>query len=266
MITVTIGKEKYQIPDRWKELSLETYIDLVKVPMPEKLKDFIGAQIQYASAPRKNRKKYDQVMEQLTPDDYNIEFPKYYGELIQAINKTISPEEVDRLNHLQREAIFETALKYLAYTMATGLPLDFIGGQITEYEPDPVSVFYIDGENYHFPKSLRFTGMEVAMAEEKIVTFSEATAAIKAVQELAEHGAESLPTFMAVYCRKKGEEYSEKMVLERSEIFKKVTMDIVWSLFFYTFKLIPKYERDIQLFMKVQEERLLQELSSGITE
>ena len=108
---------------------------------------------------------------------------------------------------------------------------------------------------YYLPSSkLDYFGNEIKMAD---ATFGEVIEAMQ-VQDLdksfVDNNYKVLPYQIAILCRPKGEEYDDQKVAERAELFKNLTMDIVWSVAFFLMRRKLKSLKDSLLFLELQKE------------
>jgi hypothetical protein len=120
-------------------------------------------------------------------------------------------------------------------------------GQIKFYTPKTITKFRIDRQTFRLPHSVQILDQVIPLAEEPLITYSEASDLIKGMN-IGKDNIKRLALFMAIYCRKKGEQYDEKKALEREELMMKVPMSIVWSVFFYTVRRLPDYTMITRLF------------------
>jgi len=253
MIIITIDSKPYHAVYRWEDLSLGKFIELSRIEMPEKLKALYVTSASMNTPDARDKKKaregYKIASEAILPADLRKHFPEYYGKVIGLLSD-IPKEVIDIMDAELRATLYDNYFKGFVMSLVYNSPVDILGGKIIEYNPPEVTSFEIGGEEFFFPESLKIGGDLVPMAHESILSFSEASEIDLAIQDLMDEGVSKFPLFMAVYCRKKNEQYSEGMVLEREPLFNNVTMDIAWSLFFYTGKLITALSRSLALFSR----------------
>ena len=228
MKKVIIGDYVFSMKSDWVDLTLSDFVALCRIKMPEKLSNL------YLNAD--DKEKYSVAFDAITFEDNEKTFPTYYGEVIKLLSN-IPQSIVDLIDKEQREYLFNNHLFHFAFSTITDYPVVLVNGVSELYQPEELTKIKFKGETYLFPESLKINGLDTPMGKEPIVSFTEASSIITSWQKLSEGGAEYAAMIPAIYLRKKGEKYSEDMVMKRKELFKELTMDVIWSLFFYTIKL-----------------------------
>lgn len=235
MIRVKYGEITFNLLDRWSEISLDKFIELADVDIPEKLIQLYTLSAKIAQASKQElsllSSQWDELNKAITYEDNIKIFPEYYGKVISLMSDA-SDEVIDTIEPEAREELYESVLKGFVLSILFVNPVDVVNGKIKPYNPPSVSNFELDGEVYHFPESINIFGKEVRFANEQILSFAEACDIDIANNGLKNEGIKKMGMFMAVYCRKKGEKYKENITLQRKDLFNKVSMDIVWALFF----------------------------------
>jgi hypothetical protein len=222
MLKLVIENRAFTVHHFWKDITLREFIEVSKVPIPEKVKNLYLAS-------KGNDKEYSLLYSSL--DD--SEFFNYYIEVITRISNV--PKKI--LKNTETDIIlnfFDIYLKHIVFTMIFNTPVDFIEGNYVAYVPDMIESVKINGEDYLFPRSMKVNGEQVLMVDEQILSFVEACDLDLTINSLLDGKANGLALFMSIYCRRFGEVYNQKTVLERVDMFKELTMDKVWSLFFCT--------------------------------
>jgi hypothetical protein len=232
MIQIDHEGKQYTGRTEWGDITLAQFIELSKIPIPEKLRAYFIGLGQLSDLPE-SEKAYTDALAAITETDWLKNFPKYYGEVFSVLTD-MPKEAIDTINGETRSEMFERFFRHFIMTLCYDIPMMTEDGKQKEYIAPKMDSFDIEGETFYFPKSLRIMGADVPMAGEDVVTFSEGADIELAIRSLAQEGLEKFPMFMAVYCRKEGEKYSEDVVMSREELFLKTPMDAVWSLFFYT--------------------------------
>lgn len=252
MIDASIGTHKFEVISEWSEMTLRQFIELSTMEIPKKLESIYSINPLLSSPDKKERaeaeKKWMELSISITSEEELKIFPAYYGQVIKCLSN-ISDECLDLLQRQERFNIFTNVLMQFVQSAMFAKPIQMNGDNFEYYEPPEVKSFKIGTDEYFFPKSVDINGSEYLMGEEPIVSFAEASDMEVSIKELEKNGIAGLPLFMAIYCRKQFEKYDETVVLSRQEIFKEVTMDIVWSLFFYTGKLIQESMINLGLFL-----------------
>lgn len=263
MIKLTIEGREYSVPSNWSELTLEKFIEICNTEVPKKLAALYEASTALSETdPAKlelAQARYDQVSSDITEWDLIRRFPAYYGRVMKVFN---IPESVlKRIHHEPRTAFFNQYMSYIVMSIFLQTPVALDNKLATvSYTPPKMDSFILKKKKYLLPESLHLMGEEIPLAEESAVTFAEAADIEVAFSQLREGKAEALPLFCAVYCREPDEVYNEGAVLNRQKEFRKLTMDVVWAVFFCTLELYGKYMNSIHGYLKGVN-RLLQESS-----
>lgn len=252
MTVIEINGTNYQAITAWEELGLSKFVELCNLPMPERLLELFKN--------INDKEKYDQAFDQVTYEDNVKTFPEYFGHVIEILSD-VPRELIDLIDWEQRTAIYYAVFHVFALSSVHSFPLYKPTNEVVPYEPDEKEFFEHEGERYYYPKTLRLSGIEVPLAGESIITFTEASDILKAWREMSERGAEHIALIAAIYCRKKGEEYDETKAMERAVAFANLPMDVYWRLFFCIQKQVLKLASDIQTSitrqMEEKERRLL---------
>jgi len=240
MLTVEIQGKEYKLCDNWSDLTLKTFGELCKIPIPTKLRDRWRAFIEDKEPPTDSHR------------DIIKTYPAYYGKVIKLLSD-IPDSVVNYIEWSVREKLFtEYLLKFSISTIAS----------FPQYEPVHADSFKLNGEEYFLPVSLLYGGKSVPMAKEKIVTFSEASDIEIALQEWGEKGIEAMAQICAVYLRKAGESHSDELVIQRTEQFKELPMSAVWEVFFCIAILGWQYARGIKTYSNEVIRDLLTQLEN----
>lgn len=234
MVTIDINGIEYNAFNKWNEITLKRFILLCNCSMPEKLFNL------YKSV---NDPEQYKIATDLITDADN--FGEYFGKVIkiltdlpEAIISLILPED--------REAIYYRLFHHIALSSVLDYPMDRPDdGQLSLYQPEIGDSFELSGETFLLPKSLRMGDIEIPMAGEPIVTFTEASDIMGAWRQIAEKGSGSIALIAGIYCRKDGEVYSQEVAMDRAKKFEELTMDVYWRLFFCMDRLIRRLVKDM---------------------
>ena len=177
------------------------------------------------------------------------------GKVIELLTD-IPTDIIEYLHGDVRTEMFDSTLRPFVLSLIYSHPIVIKNTEVEMYTPDEVEKFELDGEEYNFPKSLKLYGDIIPMADEKIITFAEAADIDLAIRELRSDGVIRFPLFMGIYCRKEGEEYNEKVALERSELFKKASMSTVWALFFCIDQLTVSLQNYMQKYLRSHVQKI----------
>jgi len=152
----------------------------------------------------------------------------------QLDKKTLEITE-DKLDELQVLKMNRDVFKYL-----TGVNDDYlkkldlesvneavvtVTSLLEEYKPKGINSFEFEGETYFFPKEF--------LRRNTFGDYIEATQ-LDSTIEIMKHGKfDILPEQMAILCRTLHEKYDDEAIPEKTDRFKKLTMDIVWEFSFF---------------------------------
>jgi hypothetical protein len=195
MVTLDIDGKKYEVPTEWKDITLEYWYGWHEI---------IKSHEQKHKAKQKEG-EFDE--ENPFSKISNVEMLKMNRDIFQYITK-IDDATLDRCD-----------VDSIARAM------EFIGQVTQEYEPKALDGFMFEGEKYFFPKE--------AMYDNTFGDYIEATQLDMTIESMKHGVFDVLPEQMAILCRKIGEEYDEDSINEKTERFKKLTMDIVWEFSFF---------------------------------
>jgi len=256
MLSITLQNKEYSIRDKWEEVTLDEFIHLSKLPAPEKLIDLYKIGARMNTGKEKERKKaeqdYDTLTKEFTVEDQYKIFPGYYGKVIKLFSN-IPVKVINKMHRDVRENIFNNHLKQYVLSLFYVAPVDIIGGEITPYsttsEGDKIKV---GREIFYLPESLKLDNEVLPNHRTDILTFSEAASIETVIHELKED-TDKMARFCAVYLRKKGEKYSDEMVLKREPLMRRMNMDSVWRVFFCIMQHSKRSLIYILMFSSTQE-------------
>lgn len=233
MIRIQIGRKKYKGAYLWSDITLEQYITLAGIPIPAKYQNYVLTNERFDYNKKETVDQYMDAIAEFTEEDLTVTFPEFYKRVIKVLTD-IPPEEIKGLEEEQITQIYDYHLRPFVLSLIYNTPVVSLFGKIKEYEAPMMKRIRIGSRIYHFPESVRIQGEDIPLAKEPIITYSEACDLFIKSGGFTREDIASLPLLMAIYCRRKGEPYDERKSLERKDIFRKATMDQVWSLFFYT--------------------------------
>jgi hypothetical protein len=121
---------------------------------------------------------------------------------------------------------------------------DLLSATPMTYTPRNIEKVSFGGKVYRMPASLRIGEGTLPMSAETADNFVEASNILREFGKLKEKGVQHLNYFVAVYLREEGEGYDEKRIAERAELFKDMTMDIYWEVFFCIHRLLARHIND----------------------
>lgn len=243
MITIKINNKRYKGIYLWKDITLQRFCDLAAIPMPEGYEGYILADGKFSVD---TIDQYVQAVSNITEEQINITFPRYYRKVIACL--TNIPEKIiwmlpdDKVNDL-----YEYYFKPFVASLLYHTPVIHFMGQVVAYEPEKIKKVRIGLRTFRLPETVNIFDQEVPLAKEPIITYTEASDLFRGMK-ISKDDVKRLALFMAIYCRKKREKYDERKALERQNLFMKVRMSVVWSVFFYTVRRLQDYTMTIRLF------------------
>lgn len=235
MIKITVGKKRYKGVYRWDELSLKKYIELSEIKRP----DGFDALFLVDSD---NADKYIEVTGKVTDEQLNNTFPNYYRAVIGCL--TNIPDEV-AIPVKEVNEWFECYFKPFVLSLVYKTPVIYYFGKVIGYYPPEIRRFRIGVNYYYLPESVLIMDQVIPLKREPIISYSEASDIFRQINDGAIN---RLSLFMAIYCRKKNEDYTDDKALEREKLFESLPMSTVWAVFFCTLQHLPEYTNSTKLF------------------
>ena len=250
MIRIELDNKWYELPEGWDDLTLQQFIDVCEIGIPDKLQSIWETTAKLGGAEEGKQREvaeaeYNHAFDQITFEDNVKNFPEYYGKVLESISD-IPTDIIDLIHHEPRTDFFDQYIKYIVLSSFTLYPLVNSDKGFIPYEPEGPGYVEILGEKYLMPTTLKLFGEKQELANEPIVSFAEASAIELAWDGLKNKGVNQLPMFCSIYLRKKDEKYIESVAIERVELFKSMSMKEVWTLFFCIAKRGREYQSYIQ--------------------
>lgn len=233
MIRITINKKRFKGVYKWSDISLKNYCDLAAISPPEGYEAFILADGKYDLMDKETVRQYTEVALSIT-DEQLAAFPDYYRKVTACL--TNIPEKI--INKLPDDKIcemYDYYFKPFVLSLIYQIPVIHFMGQIKQYQPESGKYFRLGLRKYYLPKTLCVDNQEYPLGEEPILSYSEVSDLFTGMK-IGRNEVNRLAMFMAIYCRKKNEEYEKVNVLERKEIMMDVHMSTVWAVFFCTLR------------------------------
>jgi len=241
MITIKINRRKYRGVYSWKDITLKQFCALAAIPMPEGYEAYIIADGKFTV---ENIKEYAEEVSKLTDKQIHEEFPAYYREVITCLSNI--PASVV-LTGEQVHELYDFYFKPFVASLIYHIPVISFMGKLRKYQPENIKEFRIGLRRYYLPETVRIMEQDIPLKKETIVAYSEASDIFRGIK-ISRDDVNRLVYFMAIYCRRRKEKYDEKMVLRRKDLFMRVSMSTVWTVFFYTLRQLPDYSTAIRLF------------------
>lgn len=246
MITIRINNKKYKGVYGWYDISLKLFSEIAMIEMPPKYEAFVLAKGKIDTVDKSSIDYFIKIASEITDKELNNDFPAYYRRIIKCL--TNIPESV--LNDVSNDDITDLYGKYFEIFITSliyHVPVDQMFGRVVEYTPPYPGSFNVGSQKFYLPITVRIMDQDIPLADEPIISYTEAGDIFRNMR-ISKDDVKRLALFMAIYCRKRGEKYDEKTVLERSDLFMNVKMSIVWSVFFYIVRRTPGATLIIRLF------------------
>ena len=171
------------------------------------------------------------------------------GNLIEAEHSTVEVLKMNKEIFMYLTGIKERQMNNLDLD-SVNVAINTFAGTLEEYKPKGIQKFELDGETYYFPKEF--------LKRNTFGDYIEATH-LESTIKIMKHGKfDVLPEQMAILCRAAGEEYDDDIIPEKTEKFKKLTMDIVWEFSFFLTMQSVKLTKTFQMFLGKTEEEVEQ--------
>ena len=171
------------------------------------------------------------------------------GNLIEAEHSTVEVLKMNKEIFMYLTGFKERQMNNLDLD-SVNVAINTFAGTLEEYKPKGIQKFELDGETYYFPKEF--------LKRNTFGDYIEATH-LESTIKIMKHGKfDVLPEQMAILCRAAGEEYDDDIIPEKTEKFKKLTMDIVWEFSFFLTMQSVKLTRTFQMFLGKTEEEVEQ--------
>ena len=171
------------------------------------------------------------------------------GNIIEAEHSTVEVLKMNKEIFMYLTGFKERQMNNLDLD-SVNVAINTFAGTLEEYKPKGIQKFELDGETYYFPKEF--------LKRNTFGDYIEATH-LESTIKIMKHGKfDVLPEQMAILCRAAGEEYDDDIIPEKTEKFKKLTMDIVWEFSFFLTMQSVKLTRTFQMFLGKTEEEVEQ--------
>jgi len=236
MIKITINGKRYKGCYSWDDLTLSRFCDLAAIPIPDGYKQYIIADGKFTPDNQQSVDEYSEALAAITDEQLNVQFPAYYRKVIYCLSNI--PESVELPDNLVHD-LYESYFKPFVVSLLYRTPVIYFYSQLKGYEPNRIRSFNIGLRKFYLPEVVNITGQDVPLANESIQSYTEASDIFKGINFTSDLS--KLALFMAIYCRKKGEAYDERKVIERKYLFMKAPMSVVWSVFFCTIRRLPDF-------------------------
>lgn len=234
---IDIQDKTYNLKTKWDEITLEDADKLMRLDVPESLKELYEA---------KTKEDYAELYKGLSSKELIKEHPAFYGEVLHIL----SDVPMDVINLVGYEDRIEF---YTNYVEQIFVDVFYLTGK--SYFIKEIQSFTHKGNEYFLPETLKLFGRSIPMYKEKAMPFVEEADIMTSLSNL--DGADGIAQLCAVMCREKEEDYDELKAIERAELFKDLPMSVVWEVFFYTLKQLNTSLTITNTFFKNQQKKEL---------
>lgn len=222
--------------DSWSELTLIQGIALAKIVerIPKPLHDYYAQVLQEANPVD----AYLEMSASLTEEDKAKGIPMLQADILTLL---VAPQSKEAFTHnllpYMSPRYVDKLFEKVGLHFTLGL-LFFPPSEKFEHITT-AGAFTLEGQTYHLPRSrdipLGDQTIKEYMADVTAVEFCETADLDLAARQLNGGKLEYAANIVAILCRPEGESYDERRSLARVPLFRqKLTMDIVWAVFFYT--------------------------------
>lgn len=213
MIKIKINDQEYGCPNSWEDITMQKYLDYLKVTAPTKLRDLVSGE-----------------GVTLTKKDL-YECYQYMAKVVEIFCGV--PYEIG-IKQLQ-----VTELQKLWVYIEKALQTDYQYQYKTAESGDKPS-FRFKGDTYYLPTKL--------LAEETAGELIMAQLLQDGCKQLEQGNYIALAKVTAVLCRKKGEWYEDYDIEQRAQTFLELPMDILLHVGFFLQKLLRLYTNDLAIY------------------
>jgi hypothetical protein len=227
MLIHQIGKKEYRIKTDWTEMTWSDADKALDVEIPSDVREKMKGEIV----------EYNDWLISDGVFDYGRKILGALSDIPDS--KRVSPQD---------------CLFYFMYYHMK-LIADMLSAVPVTYRPRGIKTVPFKGRVYNMPESLMIGEDEIPMAGETSDNFVEASNILRQYGLLKDRGIKHLNYFTAVYLREQGEGYDEARIAERAELFKGLTMDIYWEVFFCIQRLSARRINDTHVSLMAQAKR-----------
>jgi hypothetical protein len=205
MLKISINKKSYKVKTDWDEITWNDAVRIIEREVPKNVQE-------------KMKIGVVEFADWLIMDDilYARDVLMMLSDIPQDLKENINPP--DCLYIFMKHHLRIVADLYSAFPAT--------------YTPRFIEWVDFKDKRYFMPDSLMIETDIVPMHKEKSVNFVEAANMYVEYAKLKEKGLKHLNYFTAVYLREEGEGYDEDRIKERADLFKELTMDVYWEVFF----------------------------------
>lgn len=247
MIKITIPgiRRRFKGVYRWEDITLARFCNLAAIPIPEAYEAFVTADAKYETV--------DQFIADVSKitAEQRAGFPAYYRKVVLCLTN-IPKRILDRVGDDEIRDLYYSYFRPFVLSLIYHAPVISFLGEIQSYTPPSIKRIRVGWQLFRLPQSINLQGDIIPLAKEPVMSYLEASDVFKDMR-VSRDDVRRLALFMAIYCRKWYDKYSDDLVLRRQTLFMKAPMSAVWSVFFYTVRRLPGSIRAIRLFGGLQK-------------
>lgn len=224
MIRVRVNRAEYLIPSHWHDLTIGQAARLSSLEMPSGLAEVYREIFNRGDQSEdEHRRKVLRLEAEMEPEMRYKAIPKYYRDVVGVLSDI--PGEI-----LDKTDINSITHVYMTYFRRFVEGVNFTPDDFT---PELIKSFDFEGETYYLPKSKKVFGEDVPMSDAMALEFTESADLMVHLARMSrERDFSRCANLVSILCRPDGEQYNEDTSLQRAERFKRLTMDVVWNVFF----------------------------------
>jgi hypothetical protein len=207
VISLKQGEEQRDvtIPTEWKDMTLEYWCGMTTI-----IKSHFDRATLRKNARNENQEKIDHTLEYLEFAD---------NQLDDFQNIQLNRDLFGYMTELDKESMGLIDIESVNEVISV---LDCL---VEEYQPKGIRSFECEGSTYYFPSEF--------LKQNTYGDYIESTQLDMYIESMKHGKFDVLPEQMAILCRKIDEEYDDDSIPEKTEMFKKLTMDTVWEFSFF---------------------------------
>jgi len=226
---ILVNKIKYLVRTEWSEITLAMAMEVNAIEKPKTLTAVYDS---------KTQEQFDVAVKQVKAAD-NIE---YFKKVI-AVLTDAPPIILEYAEHKLTDFYFKHIEKIVVglYNMYPH-----------SYELRCIKHFKFKGKKYYMPVEETVLNDSKPFANETAATFIEGMGLRSAIQTkvMSEQG---LAGLTAVFARRRGEPFTEKVAIQRAEEFKQLTMDNHWEVFFCLILSCKRLQGTTSIYLEAAE-------------
>ncbi len=246
MIKVEFLNREYWVKNKWEDLTIKDGTTFCSVLPPDRLSKYYKLKV--SALIKDDWKEFDTFHSTITFKEEFEDFPKYFKHVL----KCFSGLPVEELNKDEIYAIYKEHLE----AKVIGLLIHPI-----DYEAKNIESFTFKEKKYFLPVTAEMIAQSIPLKNETSGAFFDFSALEIAATGITESKFTYIASACAIFCREKDQEYDEKGLLERSDLFQDLTLDIVNEVFFCLINASNTLSRH---FLEFQDQEKVKQALTGI--